>query len=131
MSAFGPVPGLAVYAATKAAVMSFSVALQGALNQASIPVRVHAVCPDGVDTGMVRERQDEPDAAIIFSAPKMLEPTEVAERAVALLDSHKVVLAIPRSRAWIVRLTAPFPRINLKLLALFRRMGERKRRRAA
>src|SRR5919201_7015848 len=79
MSSFGPVPGLGVYGATKHAVLGFSGSLQGDLDQAGIPIRVHAVCPDAVDTGMVRERQTEPDSAIIFSAPRLLEPAEVAE----------------------------------------------------
>jgi NAD(P)-dependent dehydrogenase (short-subunit alcohol dehydrogenase family) len=127
MSSFGPVPGLAVYGATKHAVLGFSGSLQGDLEQAGIPIRVHAVCPDGVDTGMVRERQADPDSAIIFSAPRLLTPDEVAEQAVALLDSKKIVLAIPRNRAWLARTLAAFPRADLRMLALFRKAGERKR----
>jgi NAD(P)-dependent dehydrogenase (short-subunit alcohol dehydrogenase family) len=131
MSSFGPVPGLAVYGATKHAVLGFSGSLQGDLEQAGIPIRVHAVCPDSVDTGMVRERQADPDAAIIFSAPSLLDPAEVAAKAVALLDSKKIVLAIPRSRAWLTRTMAAFPRADLRMLELFRRIGERKRSRMA
>jgi NAD(P)-dependent dehydrogenase (short-subunit alcohol dehydrogenase family) len=130
MSSFGPVPGLAVYGATKHAVLGFSGSLQGDLEQAGIPIRVHAVCPDGVDTGMVRERQADPDSAIIFSAPRLLDPSEVAERAVALLDSDKIVLAIPRNRAWLTRVMAAFPRADLRMLELFRKAGEKKRQRA-
>ena len=59
MSSFGPVPGLAVYGATKHAVLGFTESLQGDLDDAGIPIRTHAICPDGVDTGMVRERQAE------------------------------------------------------------------------
>ncbi len=131
MSSFGPVPGLAVYGATKHAVLGFTGSLQGDLDHAGIPIRVHAVCPDAVDTGMVRERQAEPDAAIIFSAPKLLEPADVAERAVALLDSTKIVLPIPASRAWLTRTMAAFPRADLRALELFRKAGEKKRRRRA
>ena len=80
MSSFGPVPGLAVYGATKHAVLGFTMSLQGDLDDAGIPIRTHAICPDGVDTGMVRERAAEDDAAIIFSTPRMLRPEEVAER---------------------------------------------------
>jgi NAD(P)-dependent dehydrogenase (short-subunit alcohol dehydrogenase family) len=128
MSSFGPVPGLAVYGATKHAVLGFSGSLQGDLQQEGIPIRVHVVCPDAVDTGMVRERQADPDAAIIFSGPKLLDPADVAEKAVALLDTRKLVLAIPRNRAWLTRTMAAFPRGDLRMLELFRRLGERKRR---
>ena len=89
---------------------------------------MHVVCPDAVDTGMVRERQADPDAAIIFSGPKLLDPADVAEKAVALLDTRKLVLAIPRNRAWLTRTMAAFPRADLRMLELFRRLGERKRR---
>src|SRR4051794_21276947 len=43
MSSFGPVPGLAVYGATKHAVLGFTGSLQGDLEQAGIPIRLHAV----------------------------------------------------------------------------------------
>ena len=131
MSSFGPAPGLAVYGATKHAVHGFSISLQGDLQLAGVPIRVHAVCPDGVDTGMVRERQAEPDSAIIFSSPKLLQPADVAERAVALLDSDKIVLAIPRNRAWQARTMAGFPRAGLKMLALLRKVGDRRRQKSS
>jgi NAD(P)-dependent dehydrogenase (short-subunit alcohol dehydrogenase family) len=129
LSSFGPAPGLAVYGATKHAVHGFSMSLQGDLQLAGVPIRVHAVCPDGVDTGMVRERQAEPDSAIIFSAPKLLQPADVAEKAVALLDSNRIVLAVPRNRAWQARTMASFPRAGLKVMELLRKLGERKRQR--
>jgi NAD(P)-dependent dehydrogenase (short-subunit alcohol dehydrogenase family) len=131
LSSLGPVPGLAVYGATKHAVLGFSTSLQGDLDHAAIPIRVHAVCPDAVDTGMVRERRADPESAIIFSAPKLLEASEVAERAVALLDTTKIVQVIPPGRGWLARVMAAFPRADLRMLELFRRAGEKKRRRAA
>jgi NAD(P)-dependent dehydrogenase (short-subunit alcohol dehydrogenase family) len=131
MSSLGPVPGLAVYGATKHGVLGFSASLQGDLAEEGVPIKVHAVCPDGVDTRMVRERQADPDSAIIFSAPRLLTPEEVAGRAVALLDGNRVVDVIPRWRGWTVRLAAPFPRTSLRMAATFRKMGEKKRQQAA
>jgi NAD(P)-dependent dehydrogenase (short-subunit alcohol dehydrogenase family) len=131
MSAFGPVPGLAVYGATKHGVVAFSESLQGDLDDAGIPVRVHAVCPDGVDTGMVSERADDPDAAIIFSSGKqLLDPGDVADRIVGLLDSKALLVVIPRTRLPLLRLTGRYPRLGLKLAALFKKVGERNRRKA-
>lgn len=131
MSAFGPVPGLAIYGATKHGVLAFSESLQGDLAEAGLPIRVHAVCPDGVDTRMVGERVDDPDAAIIFSAGKdLLDPADVAERIAGLLDSKAIILAIPRFRVPLLRLTGAFPRFGLKLAALFKKIGERNRRKA-
>lgn len=131
LSSLTAVPGITIYAATKHGVLGFSTSLQGDLEWARIPIRVHAVCPDTADTGMVRERAADPDAAVVFSAPRLLEPAEVAERAVALLDGTKIVLAFPRGRGLLARSVAPFPRFGLKLFPLFRRIGERKRRASA
>jgi NAD(P)-dependent dehydrogenase (short-subunit alcohol dehydrogenase family) len=127
LSSLGPVPGLAVYGATKHAVLGFSVSLQGDLDHAGIPIRVHAVCPDAVDTRMVRDVEAEPEAAILFSAGRLLRAEEVAERVVGLLDGKRIVEVIPHWRAWLVRFATPFPRADLKMLALLRRVGERRR----
>jgi NAD(P)-dependent dehydrogenase (short-subunit alcohol dehydrogenase family) len=132
MSAFGPVPGLAVYGATKHAVLAFTESLQGELDEAAIPIRMHAVCPDGVDTGMVQERVGDPDSAIIFSAGQnLLDPGEVADRMLELLDSNRIVLTIPRWRVPLLRLTHVFPRAGLKTAALFKKVGERNREKVA
>ena len=131
MSAFGPVPGLAVYGATKHGVLAFSESLQGDLDEVGIPIRLHAVCPDAVDTRMVGERVHDPDSAIIFSAGKnLLDPADVAERIMGLLDSKALILAIPRARVPLLRLSGALPRLGLKLAALFKKVGERNRRKA-
>ena len=127
MSSFGAVPGLAVYGATKHAVLGFSLSLQGDLDDDDIPIRLHAICPDAVDTGMVRERQADEESAIIFSTPRMLRPEEVAERIVAAIGERKPIVVIPPSRGALVRTLANFPRLNLRLLPLFKRAGEKKR----
>ena len=110
LSALAPVPGLAVYAATKHAVLGFTTSLQGDLDQAGVPVRVHVLCPDGADTDMTRERASDPDAAIIWSAPRLLDACEVADAAVAMLDSRRIVRVLPRWRGWVARGTAMMDR---------------------
>ena len=78
---------------------------------------------------MVRERTADPDAAIIWSAPRMLTPEEVADGVVGLLDSRKVVLVIPRRRGVLARVFGLFPNTGLRLAGPMKRLGERKRRR--
>ena len=129
LSALSPVPGLAVYAATKHGVLGFTTSLQGDLELAGLPVRVHAVCPDGADTDMVRERAGDEDSAIIWSAPRLLRAEEVAERAVGLLDSQELVAVIPRWRGWVARGMALVGRPALRASEQLRRQGERKRAR--
>ena len=130
MSALQPVPGLAVYAATKHAVLGFSGSLQGDLLDAGIPITVHAICPDGADTQLVREHDDEPEAAIIWSGRRLLTVDEVADEAVALLDSKKLVHVVPRWRGWGARANAMAGRTGLRTAPLLRRAGERRRARA-
>ncbi|HEX8105960.1 MAG TPA: SDR family oxidoreductase, partial [Solirubrobacteraceae bacterium] len=127
MSAFGPVPGLAVYAASKAAVLSFSMSLQGDLREAGIPIRVHALCPDAADTQMVRDVEREPDAAILFSGGSLLTAERVADEAVALLGSRRIVRALPGWRAALARSGALAPAGGLTLLRVLRRVGDRRR----
>jgi NAD(P)-dependent dehydrogenase (short-subunit alcohol dehydrogenase family) len=131
MSAFGPVPGLAIYGATKHGVLGFTTSLQGDLEDEGVPIRVHAVCPDGVDTRMVRDRLDDPESAIIFSGgKKLLGPEEVADKIVELLDSTAIILTIPRSRAGLARFAGRYPRAGLRTLSFFKKVGERNKRKA-
>ena len=127
MSSFGPVPGLAVYAATKHAVLGFTGSLQGDLIDAGIPITVHALCPDGADTQLLREHDHEPAAAINWSGPRLLTPDEVAEHAVALLDSKRLVRVIPPWRGWGARAVAIAGRPGLRLAPLLRKQGARHR----
>jgi NAD(P)-dependent dehydrogenase (short-subunit alcohol dehydrogenase family) len=130
MSSLAPVPGLAVYAATKHAVLGFTTSLQGDVMAAGLPIKLHVVCPDGADTDMTRERAGEPESAIIWSSPRMLSAEEVARAAVGLLDSKRMVLALPRWRGVVARAASIGGRPLLHGSELLRRQGERKRARS-
>jgi NAD(P)-dependent dehydrogenase (short-subunit alcohol dehydrogenase family) len=130
LSALGPAPGLAVYAATKHGVLGFTTSLQGDLRRAGIPITVHALCPDGADTDMLRERAGDEDSAIIWTAPRLLRAEEVAERAVGLLDSQELVAVMPRWRGWATRGTAMLGRHAMHAAAPLHALGRRRRSRA-
>jgi short-subunit dehydrogenase len=127
MSSHGPVPGLAVYAATKAAVLSFTTSLQGELDLARVPIRAHALCPDAADTALVRDEQASPDTAILFSQRSLLTPTAVADAAVALLDGRRIVRSIPAYRSGAMRIAGALPGLGLPVLARLRAQGDRRR----
>ena len=127
LSSLVAAPGLGVYGATKHGVLGFSESLQGDLMLAGIDVKIHCVCPDAADTGLVREEIAEEDSALIWSTPRMLSAEEVADQTVALLDGKRLVVAIPRYRGWQVRLIALTPRLGLKQVKLMRWVGNRKR----
>ena len=127
LSSFGPVPGLALYAATKHAVLGFTGSLQGDLLDAGIPITLHALCPDAADTALLREHDHEPAAAINWSGPRLLTPDEVADHAVALLDSKRLVRTIPAWRGWGARAMAMAGRPALRMAPLLRKQGARHR----
>jgi NAD(P)-dependent dehydrogenase (short-subunit alcohol dehydrogenase family) len=126
MAAFGPVPGLAVYAATKHGVLGLTESLQGDLTLGGVPIRVHAVCPDLVNTGMMQEHAGNPEYALAFSGTKIYTPEEIADEIVKLLDGGKIVLSIPRNRMAVARLAGLFPRTGLRVAQAFLKTGVKK-----
>jgi NAD(P)-dependent dehydrogenase (short-subunit alcohol dehydrogenase family) len=129
MSAFGPLPGLAVYAASKAAVHSWTLTTAAELHLAKSPIRLHAVCPDGVRTDMVAENAADHSSAMIFSGA-LLEPAAVADEVVALIGSKRIVRSIPRRRAAAARLSGLVPSAILPLISATAALGEKNRRKA-
>lgn len=127
LAAHGPAPGLGVYAATKAGALSFTVSLQGDLNVAGLPIRTHVICPDASDTRMVRDVVDEPDSALLFSGGALLDPADVADHAVAMLDGRRLVRTVPAWRSPLARAGALTPSVGLKLLRVMRWFGNRRR----
>ena len=91
-------------------------------------VRVHALCPDAANSELVREVRHELDSALLFSAGRLLTAEEVADQAVSLLDSKRIVLAVPRTRAAIARFSGMAPRVGLALERPVKRKADRRRR---
>ena len=131
LSAITPVPGLAVYGATKQAVLGFTISLAGDLERAELPIQVSAVCPDGIDTDMVQNVRGSKEAGIVFASPKLLTVEEVAGVVLDLVDKSKLVVSVPRSRAALAHVLRPFPTFGLRALKPFLWFGDRQRRKAA
>ncbi len=129
ISSLVPAPGLSVYGATKAAVLQFSIALQGELDRAGLPIKISAVCPDAIETDMVRNVSGKEAADLLFSSSKLLRPEEVANVVVGLVDHPKLVVTHPPLRGVLAHALRPFPALELKVLSQIRRQGERNRRR--
>lgn len=124
LAGLGPVPGYGVYAATKAGVVSItgSVDIETPRN-----VRVHAVCPDVVRTAMLHEghTHDSLGSRLAHSGSRVLSAEEVAEQAVGLLGSRRVLLSVPRSRGGVVRLSALSPSVSRRVMKLIEAKGKR------
>ncbi|ROZ86541.1 SDR family oxidoreductase [Gordonia sp. OPL2] len=130
ISALTPVPGLALYAATKAAVLSYTTSLQGDLAHAGRPIRARALCPDVVGTRMVTSHATDPGAAMLFSGPKPLDEDNVARAAMALIESRQIFRVLPRWRGILVRGIDVAPSIGLPALKVMRMLGDRRQARA-
>lgn len=122
-----PAPGYSVYAATKAGVVSLS----GSANAEARPgVRVHALCPDGVDTAMLAGQ--DPDglgSQLVHSGGPILTVDEVAAAAVSLLGSRRVVRTLPAWRGGVGRFAALAPGLSQHAVGLFAAQGRRAMRR--
>jgi NAD(P)-dependent dehydrogenase (short-subunit alcohol dehydrogenase family) len=126
LSALGLAPGLAVYAATKHAVLAFGTSLAADLRAAGRDVGVRTLCPDVIDTQMVRDQVERPEAAILWSGPAPLGVDEVADRAIALLDGRRLRAVVPAWRGELLRFLYRFPRLALPGLSLLARLGRRR-----
>ncbi len=122
-SGLGPVPGLAVYAATKAAVVSVTMSVHV---ETPASVRVHALCPDGVDTAMVEAMDPDGAAkAMVHSGGRLLTVAETARAAVDLVGSRRVVRTLPGWRGGLIRLGPLLPSRSAAAFTAFEAVGRR------
>lgn len=129
ISSLTPVPGLAIYGATKQAVLGFSISLQGDLERSGLPIQVSAMCPDAIETDMVRGVESHEDSALLFSSRNLLKPEKVAELVVGLVDHPRLVYTYPPARGALAHAVRPFPSLGLKVLRAYWKLGELNRRR--
>jgi short-subunit dehydrogenase len=129
MSSLIPAPGLAVYGASKHAVLGFSTSLQGDLERAQIPIQVSAICPDAIETNMADGAAADEHAALMFSSMRLLKPEKVAKLVGELIDHPRLVMTYPPHRAALAHAFRPFPSVELKVLKGMMKLGERQRRR--
>ncbi len=128
LSAHAPVPGLSVYAASKAAVLSLTTSLASELRPDKI--RVHAVCPDGVDTAMVAGMDAQGDVRAALAAGVLLTPPQVARELVDMFGTGRVYKTLPAWRGAVARTASLAPRAAVHVDPWVRRLGARKLKRA-
>ncbi|XTZ17166.1 SDR family oxidoreductase [Micromonospora echinospora] len=125
-------PGETVYAASKHALLAFSLGTLADLRLAGHrDVHVSCLCPDGIWTPMLHDRLDDPGAVASFTGT-LLSPQRVARRAARLARRPRPVVALPRWRGAQVRLLDALPGLALRLAPLVRaagRAGQRRQRR--
>ena len=89
-------------------------------------VRVHALCPDGVQTALLDGQTPGSLATrLVHSGGRILTVDEVAREAVDLVGSNRVVLSIPRWRGALMRGTALAPSVAKRGMKLVEAQGKR------
>lgn len=128
LASMAPVPGLGLYVASKYAVRGFSMAAAQELGPRG--VAVSTVCPDAVQTPMLDLQKDYTEASVTFTAPKFLRPEQVSGLIVGkVLRTRPVLVSIPKSRAFLARLSDLFPSVAGLLARTLHRQGDAVRRR--
>jgi NAD(P)-dependent dehydrogenase (short-subunit alcohol dehydrogenase family) len=123
------VPGEGVYAASKHAVLGFSLSTVADLKVAGVTgIRISCVCPDGIWTPMLHDKLEDPGAALSFSG-KLLQPDEVVAAVAQVLDKPRLVTAVPAWRGFIARVADGFPRLGQLAAPLVLAQGRRTQRR--
>ena len=122
LSALAPIPGIAVYAASKYAVRAFSIA--AALELRPQNVFVTTINPDAVRTPLLAPQKGIEAAAIVFSSPKLLTVEDVARAILEKAIPYKPVeVNIPRHRGWLAHLTNIFPQYSAVISSFLSRRG--------
>ncbi|MGO3325093.1 SDR family oxidoreductase [Gordonia sp. (in: high G+C Gram-positive bacteria)] len=123
-----PVPGEAVYAASKHAAVGFSLSTVADLWLAGIDdIDISCICPDGIWTPMLYDKLDDPASALSFSG-KLLSPDEVVAAVGKVLDAPREITSLPKWRGAQVRIGAASPRVGRALMPLIIKAARHKQR---
>lgn len=122
LAGLAPVSGLSLYAASKFAVRGFSLSVAAELKRYGVLVSV--ICPDLVNTPMLDLQLGYPEEAkLTFSGPKkVLEPKEVVQVILGVMERPRVLVCIPESRGLLAKIAGTWPWIG----ELFRKSLEKK-----
>ncbi len=126
LAALAPVPGLALYCASKYAVRGYSLAVAQELRPRGIAVTV--VCPDAVQTPMLEIQRGVEAAELTFSGPRVLRPQEVSDAILKALERAPLEVLLPPSRGWLAKLADLVPASAGVLDPVLRWQGRRRQR---
>lgn len=127
LASLAPVPGISLYSASKYAVRAFSLAAAQELRPHGVAVTT--VCPDAVATPMLDLQLDYPEAALSFTAPRVLTVEDLSKVIFGrVLTKRPLIVNIPRWRGWLARLADLSPRSARLLASMMERQGLRKQR---
>lgn len=125
IAGLAPVPGLAIYSASKFAARAYSIAV--ALEVRKHGVHVTAVCPTVVSTPMMDIQIDRDEAAFTFSAGRALTSEEVVlavlERALVKKPLELVLPAPGSQQGKLAKFANAFPEVGLAVQSRVAKLG--------
>ena len=117
-----PMPGEAVYSATKFAIRGYTLSLYAELSDS--PVEICAVCPDSVNTPQLDYELQYDEASLSFVG-KALHPETVARGILKAIVKKKSEILIPSGMGVFYRLGMGIPRIFFFLYPYLKKIGLR------
>jgi 3-oxoacyl-[acyl-carrier protein] reductase len=126
LAGIAPVPGLALYCASKFAVRGFS--LSAALEFKPHGIAVTVVCPDAVQTPMLDIQKNREEAALTFTGGRILTVADIAEAVERALRKGPMEIVVPRQRGWLAKLTSAVPGITGTLLERLKQRGRERQK---
>lgn len=125
LASLAPVPGLALYTASKFAVRGFS--LSAAMELRRHGVSLSLLMPDAVQTPMLDLQVHYEEAALTFSGSDALSVEDIAKTVIEKVIPNKPIeLAIPFSRGALARISTAAPELSSALLPRLLQKGRRK-----
>lgn len=123
LAGISPIPGIALYSASKFAVRGFTLALAMELEQYN--VNVTCICPDAVATPMFDLQKDYEEAALTFSGSKPLSAGEIADIVIDTIGNKKMEITVTGFRGFQAKLASMFPALASKVVSILRSKGIR------
>jgi len=121
LAGVAPVPGIALYSASKFAVRGFSLAAANELAGTGVDVTV--VCTDLVDTPMLDAELDHESSALVFSGPRPLTVEEVSRSLFRAMEKRPREILLPASRGLLAKIASFAPGLATMLSNHLERKG--------
>jgi len=117
-----PMPGEAVYSATKFGIRGYSLSLAAELRGS--PLEITVIAPDSVDTPQLAYELEHDEAVMSFLGTP-LPAEKVARRIVKAITKNKREVLIPAGTGVLCRAATAFPGLFFALLPFIKRIGGR------
>lgn len=121
LAGVAPIPGIALYSASKFAVRGFTLALAAELKDTGVYATV--VCPDAVKTPMLDLQKDYPEAALTFSGSAPLTAADVAAAIIGVLGKNELEITLPFWRGVVAKAASALPGLAPLVIDTLRKAG--------